>query len=249
MAFMIGRQICPFCGQPLQPRIISVNGKDHTAGYMNCSCEGAVLERMAATQQEEEKAKKEKHEKHIWRLNRAGIPKRFRDVKTDVSEYVDAIKKGYSFVFSGGVGTGKTYLACAIASALIDDLTIQFTSVAKINAAIFDDAMSEAELFRSLAQCQLLILDDLGKEKPSEWLLALTFRIVNARYEENLPIVVTMNYTMEELKRRLEASPKDPAALSIVSRLYEMCGGAPVTLHGGDRRRRETRATRANLTP
>lgn len=67
-------------------------------------------------------------------------------------------------------------------------------------------------------------------------MLGLTYHIIDERYNAELPMVVTTNYTMEGLWLRLTVGKNDITAQAIVSRLYEMCGGAPYFIEGGDRR-------------
>ena len=63
------------------------------------------------------------------------------------------------------------------------------------------------------------------KERASEWSLEKLFSIVNTRYENNLPIVVTTNYSMETLIDKLTTNKNSDVGESIVSRLHEMCRG------------------------
>ena len=83
----------------------------------------------------------------------------------------------------------------------------------------------------------LLILDDVGKERVTEWRLEKLFEILNNRYENNLPIVFTSNYSLEVLPQKLSISKNNTdVAESIVSRIYEMCRGIP--MNGLDYRKR-----------
>ena len=72
----------------------------------------------------------------------------------------------------------------------------------------------------------LLIIDDLGKEKPTERLLEKLFLIVNNR--NYLPIVITTNYNRNQLRERLCVNKNYSMVDSIISRLYEMCGGIKI---------------------
>ena len=81
----------------------------------------------------------------------------------------------------------------------------------------------------------MLIIDDLGKERPSEWTLEKLFTIVNNRYENNLPIIITTNYNKEKLRKRLLCNYNEEIVDSIISRLYEMCRG--IIIFGKDKRK------------
>lgn len=227
--------VCRYCGRTLALPVAPIEGTS-IYPFVPCDCEGsraayAVMER--ERREEEERAAAEKHEK---RLNAAGIPKRFRGLEIDAGDYVSSVKEGRSLILTGNVGTGKTSLACAVAEALIDRKTVKFTTIADINASLFDKEASENELFRSLSNTDLLILDDLDKGKLGEWSVGLVYRVVNQRYEDCKPIIVTMNCGMTELKLRLTVKDDATTAEAIVSRLYEMSHGSVINYGGKDKR-------------
>ena len=74
--------------------------------------------------------------------------------------------------------------------------------------------------------CDLLIIDDLGKEKVSEWTLEKLYYVINSRYEDCLPIVITTNYDPEKLVRRLTVKDNFETAEAIVSRICEPASGS-----------------------
>lgn len=78
-----------------------------------------------------------------------------------------------------------------------------------------------------LARCPLLLLDDLGAAKTSEWTEELTYRLINHRYEHMLPTLITTNLPTAELRTALGDR--------VASRLAEMT--ERVILTGPDRRR------------
>ena len=240
MANMIYKQqLCPHCGKAMEPILLTIAGRTIAVGFKECDCADASTERALIREAQQEKAHKQQQREHERRIERAGIPRHFRDAQIGQAEkrqYIQAIRKGRSLVFSGDTGTGKTHLACATGCALVDEMSVKYTKIAQINSALFDEKASEADLLSSFARCGLLIIDDLGKEKPSDWILALTFRIIDRRYEDESPVIVTTNYTMEDLCHRLGSSGNYEAAQAIVSRLYGMCEGAPIWLRGEDKR-------------
>lgn len=73
----------------------------------------------------------------------------------------------------------------------------------------------------TMKSCDLLILDDLGKEKQTEWTNQILYEVINSRYEHRKPIVVTTNYSAQELSNRIDSA--------VVSRLFEMCAFVNVT--------------------
>ncbi len=136
-------------------------------------------------------------------------------------------KKGLILV--GNNGVGKTHLACSIANKLIENGTpVIYGTLINLLAELrnsydIDNNISEMEIIKLYENVDLLIIDDLGKEKPSEWGLEKLFTIVNNRYENNLPVIITTNYNQNALVERLSLNGEIETAKSIISRLYEMC--------------------------
>ena len=66
-----------------------------------------------------------------------------------------------------------------------------------------DSEVSDKDYLNLYYSVDLLVIDDLGKEKPTEWVLEKLFLIVNNRYNNYLPIVITTNYNRNQLRERL----------------------------------------------
>ena len=136
-------------------------------------------------------------------------------------------RKGLILV--GNNGVGKTHLACSIANELIKDgIPIIYGTLINLLAELkntydIDNNISEMKIIKLYEKVDLLIIDDLGKEKPSEWGLEKLFTIINSRYENNLPVIITTNYDQNSLINRLSINGEIETAKSIISRLYEMC--------------------------
>lgn len=124
----------------------------------------------------------------------------------------------------GTVGTGKTHLAASIANYLVEKgIPTQFGTFIDYLESIKReyDAIGQKEELSRLKNTLMLVIDDLGKEKWSEWTQQVLFDIVNHRYEYRLPIVVTSNLNPDQLKKYVGEA--------IYSRLYEMCGYVRMT--------------------
>lgn len=136
-------------------------------------------------------------------------------------------KKGVILV--GNNGVGKTHLACSIANRFIEKgIPVIYGTLINLltelrNSYEIDNNISEMEIIKLYENVDLLIIDDLGKEKPSEWGLEKLFTIINSRYENNLPVIITTNYNQNSLIKRLSINEELETAKSIISRLYEMC--------------------------
>ncbi len=155
----------------------------------------------------------------------------FEIAKTFAMNFEEIKEKGLGIMFNGSYGTGKTHLACSIAIELINRgipviYGTAITLLSKIRQTYSDNKYTnEWELLNTYCDVDLLIIDDLGKEKPSEWVLEKLYYIINQRYENLKPVIITTNYHREGLISRLSTTENSSTAEAIVSRLSEMCTG------------------------
>lgn len=159
------------------------------------------------------------------KMGAALIPKRFRErdfagyravsagqqraltVCRDYAERFDEnLAAGRCLLLLGRPGTGKTHLASAIAGHVVrkGGATAVYRTVAGLLQHVKgsydrDSEYSEADAFRSFVEPDLLILDEIGATKPTEFEQATVFAVINARYEEQLPTIVVSNLSPKEL--------------------------------------------------
>ena len=88
----------------------------------------------------------------------------------------------------------------------------------------------------SLNRYTLLIIDDLGAERKSEFMQEQVFNIIDARYRSGLPFIITTNLTADEIKK-----PQDVGYSRIYDRILERC--FPVEVTGASRRRQNVKDT------
>jgi DNA replication protein DnaC len=137
----------------------------------------------------------------------------------------------------GPVGTGKTGLAWATMLAYLEDSgpEVDFVNVRQLLADArrsFSDP-NAADPLEGLATVDLLVLDDLGAERATDWALETVATLIEERYQRQLGTIVTANYSPSELVARL--GHQDPIiGQRIVSRLVEDC--VQIQLKGADRR-------------
>lgn len=140
-------------------------------------------------------------------------------------------KSGKGLLLFGEVGTGKTFTAACIANALIDRgvscLVTNFTTIGNTLMGMYD---GKQDYLDSLNRVSLLVIDDLGVERKSEYMQETVYNVVDARCRSGLPMIVTTNLTSEELK-----NAADITCQRIYSRLFESC--IPLEVKGKDRRR------------
>lgn len=142
-------------------------------------------------------------------------------------------KKGIGIIITGTYGVGKSHLAAAIANNLINKGTpVIINTLIRLLGRIKDTYSSnyydhakenESQILDLYSKVDLLIINDLGKEKPSEWMLEKLYTIIDERYENLKPVIITTNYNHETLVDRLTVNGNDDVAQSIISRIYEMC--------------------------
>lgn len=104
-------------------------------------------------------------------------------------------------MFVGDVGTGKTHLAAAIANQLINrGIPVLFSTCSEHMAKIKSqfDTDYNGQYIMQMKNIPMLVIDDLGKERRTEWTESVLFDVFNHRYEHMLPTVITTNLTDQE---------------------------------------------------
>ena len=129
----------------------------------------------------------------------------------------------------GDVGGGKTFLAACIANALIDkDIPATMTTIPKLVAAMTKDFGAErGNVLYMVANAPLLVLDDVGTERNTEFSNEQVYEIINTRYKAKKPLIVTTNLTMNAMK-----NAEDVTHRRIYDRIVEMCTPCRVTSNG-----------------
>lgn len=135
----------------------------------------------------------------------------------------------------GSVGTGKTHLVAAIANQLMSQgrpaiCMTMIDLLDRIKRTYDKGTTSEGEVLKLYETVPLLIIDDMGKEPPTEWGVSKIYTIINSRYEGYMPTIVTTNYDDRALVKRLTPERGDSiTAEAIIDRLREMCEGIVMT--------------------
>lgn len=164
------------------------------------------------------------------------VPKRYADAVADHREVLDWIARfvekpaaAESLLIVGPTGVGKTYQAYGALRAAVTLAGVSWECVtyADFTAALRPNAKDPDKALKTFRGADLLLLDDLGTAKHSEWVEEITYRLLNGRYESMKPSIFTTNVPSGQLREALGDR--------IASRLGETC--QRVVLKGEDRRR------------
>lgn len=128
-----------------------------------------------------------------------------------------ASKEPFPLLLTGGVGTGKTHLAAATLREWIHArshglglFTTHQDLLLRIRSTFHDNAVeTQLDVINRYRTAAFLVLDDVGVEKPSEFAVSTLYAIVNHRYEEMLPTIVTSNLPPNKLAARLALDAAD----------------------------------------
>ena len=247
-----GLLYCGSCRQPKEayfPEGKILFGRDRHP--KECDCQRKRRETLEAADREH------KHREEVERLKRAGFTDpamkswtfgndngkcpQMEKARRYVEQW-EQIKDGnHGMILWGEVGTGKSYLAGCIANALMEkEVSVCMTNFALILNDLAASYKDRNEYIARLCSFPLLILDDFGMERGTEYGLEQVYNVVDSRYRSGKPLIVTTNLTLEELQ-----NPEDTAHARIYDRLTEMC--CPVCIMGENFRKAKAQAKMERL--
>ena len=229
---------CDVCGLPVQCRV-RIWGKDRVVSC-RCRCREEAARRERQREEEMERRRRIRHlkangiqERHLldWRFDTAEESRGIRIARGYVESWEKARAKNLGLLLWGDVGTGKTFMAACIANALLEEgvpvLMTNFSKVLNQMGGLYTE--ERHSYIASFSEFQLLIIDDLGIERSSEFVLEQIYAVIDERYKAGLPLIITTNLSVSELR-----NPTDEAHARIYSRVLEMC--TPIHVDGADRR-------------
>jgi DNA replication protein DnaC len=245
--------------------------KDKTPGQVAVPCECGVEERAEKIMERARVPKRYEHcdfesyatdlaDGKIWTASHEQALKQAKLLTQGFVRDYPGTEKG--LLLMGPSGVGKTHLAVAALKELIrrghHGLFCDYRELLKEIQASYNPSSESTEMgvLESLRAAELLVLDDLGASKPSAWVLDIIGLVLNARYNEKRPTILTTNYFDEtagsEPPARLPGGQRvmvredtlaDRIGARMRSRLYEMC--RTVEVHAPDFRREARQAGRA----
>ena len=231
-----------YCGKCNTPKQVEVelNGTI-TRPYCMCQCESEEYSREQAKKREIFRKEEIERNRASGFLDLDMINCRFEyDDKANekisgisqryVEHFQTMYKRGKGLIFSGGTGTGKSYMAACIANALIDKgykcLVTNFPRIINELSGRFE---GKQEYINDLKRYALIVIDDLAVERDTDYTAEIVQNVIDSRYRSGLPLIVTTNLSIEEIMQ-----PKDIRKQRLFSRLKEMC--LPIEVTGADRR-------------
>lgn len=231
---------CKKCHTPKQCRI-NVFGKERTVTAL-CQCEQDRLENEQRARKESEQADKIRMLKANALQDKALLNYTFaRDNETNMTmkyarcyakNWEEMKARGQGLLLWGGIGTGKTFAAACIAHTLMDNgVSVLMTNFARILNSLSGMYSKDRNAYlESLNEFSLLIIDDLGIERNSEYVLEQVYNIIDSRYLSCLPFIITTNLPLSQMQ-----NPSDLAHARIYDRILERC--TPICFSGKNYRK------------
>lgn len=169
-----------------------------------------------------------------WKMDEAN--KRMYELAVKYTKNWEQMKKdNIGFILYGDVGIGKTYLVSCIANTLLEQYVpvIITSSIALLGRykKAYMDKQAEVTITNNLQQADLLIIDDLGAENDTAWVKEKLYEVIDSRYRDSKPTIITTNLTLEQLREKLTG---EDGVTRTYDRLLEMC--YPIRLQGKSRR-------------
>ena len=238
-----GLWYCGACNTPKQTTV-TVLGKTYYP-FCLCECESAKKD------EEDAERKQAEYENRINDLRRVGFPDAemlqwtfanddmeneqiTKAMKRYVENFADLKKQGKGLLLYGSVGRGKTYAACEVANALIDKgYSVLVTNFSRVLNNL-QSTYEKQEYIDDLNDFSLLVIDDLGIERSTEFAKEQVYNIIDSRYRAGLPMIITTNLSIDNIK-----NPTDIENGRIYDRIIEKC--FPIEVKGVNRRHKAVR--------
>ena len=237
-----GHIYCKICNERIDGKAISMLDKPMIIRTA-CKC---VRDRQEQEKQREKLLKQDRLRKNCF-ISKNQIAYTFENAdegtdkeiikkaKNYVKHFEEMRKDNVGLLLYGNVGSGKTYIACSIANAIITEYS--YTVKMRNFAQILNDLqkggfnLDRNEYIEQITNATLLILDDFGIERNTEYALEQIYNVINARYLKARPTIITTNLNFKDIEKEQE----DIMLGRIYSRIIEMC--LPLRVTGFDRRK------------
>ena len=234
-----GVRYCDKCGEPLE--VLFPDGPILGMDRHPRMCECMRIKNFQETMERLEREHKEKISRnrsicfadkkmYEWNLKNddRSVPAMVH-ARNYVDKFELMLEDNIGYLFWGGVGTGKSYMAACIANALLDkEYTVKMTNFATIINDLFC-CEDKNEYIDALVKYDLLIIDDLGAERGTEYAVENVFNVIDRRYRSGKPLIITTNLHLSMLINEQSLDKK-----RIYDRILELC--IPVCVNGASKR-------------
>ena len=157
----------------------------------------------------------------------------YRIAKKYADDFREMEKKNQGLLFYGPVGTGKSHTAACVANALMaKEIPVIMTSFVKILQDIQAMDRNEAAYLKTLNAARLLIVDDLGAERSTDYALEKVYNVIDSRVRANRPMILTTNLRTADMMKVQDIRYK-----RVYDRIFEVC--YPVEINGTSFRMRQ----------
>ena len=225
-----GLLYCGKCRTPKQryfPEGVKTLGIDRHR--IDCECEKAKrLEREAAEQRRKHLDTVEELKRRcfstermaMWNFeNDNGQTPQMKYAQRYVEKWDEVKASNIGYYLWGDTDSGKSYLAACIANGLIEkEISVRMTNFTTILNDLGASFEGRNEYIERLCRFPLLIIDDLGTERGTEYALEHVYNVIDSRYRSGKPLMLTANISPDVLN-----NPPDIAHARIYSRILEMC--------------------------
>lgn len=232
-----GLLYCGNCNTPKEtfvnwPDLDTPNGTKQKIVPCICKCRKEKMEKRK--QQEEERERKDR----ISRLRTNSlIETKYRDacyssfkitednkklfgiMKKYIEDFDVMLEKNQGLLFWGDVGTGKSFTAACIANELIQrERSVIMTSFVKILQDLWDKKIDEQQYIAKFENVSLLVIDDLGAERNTDYALEKVYNVIDSRYRSGKPMILTTNLALNEIMNTTDVRYK-----RVYDRILEIC--------------------------
>lgn len=242
------KRICPDCGQEFEAMYLGLA----TAIYCR-ACSSGREERQKTAEDEARRLERQNYMRDLIRLS--NLPPKWINTlfsNTDAQKQPGAFKflekyaENFSMdspgviLYSRGNGTGKSHLAACVLNHVLHEKRIPVRwekardVMLELRRTFSDSTSSEASVLDRISYAKLLVLDDVGRDPPSQWIHTTYWQVLDRRLEWKLPLIITTNLPLDAEGEGITLA--DRIGEGAVSRLRELCQGHLLDLSGLDLR-------------
>ena len=215
-----GLLVCGVCGKRKE-RKLNVPYLGERVVPTLCACGEEKIRR-----EEEEKVRREEQKRcddlFSFSLIDEYNQRQFKLAKRYVEKFEEMYARNKGLLFYGEPSTGKTYLASCIANALLKKrVPLIVTSIIKLTSAsgpFSKEAEEQRLLVRKMNAARLLVIDDLGTERETDYKMEQVFEIIDSRYGAKRPMIITTNLSLYQMQHEPNMRKR-----RVYERIFEIC--------------------------